>query len=264
MPKFAANLSFFYLGIPFAERFAAAAKAGFMAVEFLFPFELEIPVFQKIIEDNNLQVVLFDAPAGDWAKGERGLGVVRGRDDEFTQSIGKAVKYANVVELKQINVLAGINYEDDEKINTARLIERLRYAADEFKKHDINLLLEHINPYDMPGYFVSTPNKAIEVIDQVKRDNVLLQYDFYHAQRMGGDIINFMKKHFDRIAHVQVADSPNRHQPGTGELNYKFILDELDKLGYKGWVGLEYKPTSDANGSLGWIKDMGYALCVAE
>ena len=260
MPKFSANLSFFYLDMPFIDRFAAAAKAGFKAVEFLFPYVEEIPTLQKTLKDTGLEIALFNAPAGDWDKGDRGLPALSGRDEEYTAAIAKAIEYATALNLPHINVLAGNKSDESAEKTTARLVERLRYAADEFGKKGINLLLEHINNYDMPGYFVGTPSQAIAVLDAVGRDNARLQYDIYHAQRTSGELTAFLRTHFQRIGHIQIADNPNRNQPGTGEINYPFLLNEIDKLGYKGWVGLEYKPDPDANGSLGWIKGMGYSL----
>lgn len=261
MPKFSANLSFFYLDRPLLERFAAAAKSGFKGVEFLLPYGESVADIQKALTENNLEMALFNSPSGDWDGGERGLGVVSGRDDEFAAAIATAIEYATAVKLRRVNVLAGIDKSGGSFDQaTDRLVERLRYAADQFAKHGMTMLLEHINPFDMPGYFVSTPNQAIDILDRVGRDNAKLQYDVYHAQRMSGELVGFMQKHFSRIGHVQIADNPKRNQPGTGEINYKFVLDELDRLGYDGWVGLEYKPDPDADGSLGWITAMGYSL----
>lgn len=261
MPRFSANLSFFYLDLPFLERFPAAAKAGFKAVEFLFPYGETIPDLQKVLRDNNLRIALHNAPPGDWDRGERGLCVLEGRDAEFTAAIAKAIEYATALEVPRVNVLAGIDASGGPADKaTDRLVERLRYAADEFARHKLVALLEHINPFDMPGYFVATPGQAIRVLDAVGRDNAMLQYDVYHAQRTRGELTAFLRTHFSRINHIQVADNPSRNQPGTGEINYRFFLDELDRLGYKGWVGLEYKPDPNANASLGWITDMGYSL----
>lgn len=261
MPKFSANLSFFYLDKNFTDRFAAAAKRGFKAVEFLFPYGEEVETIRKLLKDNSLEIVLHNAPAGNWDGGERGLGVLPGRDGEYAESIAKALQYATALKAPRVNILAGVNPEGQSAEQaTDRLVERLRYAADEFGRHGVTVLLEHINPYDMPGYFVGTPGQAIKVLDAVGRDNVRLQYDVYHAQRTSGELTAFLRTHFDRIDHIQVADNPNRNQPGTGEINYKFFMDELDRLGYKGWVGLEYKPAPDADASLGWITEMGYGI----
>lgn len=261
MPKFSANLSFFYLDRPFVDRFAAAARSGFKWVEFLSPYGETIPVLQKALRDTDLQIALFNSPSGDWDNGERGLGVLRGRDDEFADAIAKAVLYATALGTPRVNVLAGLDpgAETPDAL-TARLTERLRHAADEFAKAGLTMLLEHINPYDMPGYFVATPRQAIAVLDAVGRDNAKLQYDVYHAQRMAGELTAFLRDHFDRIGHIQIADNPGRNQPGTGEINYRFLLSELDRLGYAGWVGLEYKPVPDADGSLGWIEEMGFGV----
>lgn len=259
MPKFSANLSFFYLDLPFIQRFAAAARAGFKAVEFLFPYGETIPDLRDALDGNGLRVALHNAPAGDWDKGERGLAVLEGRDAEFEAAIAKAIEYATALGVPRINVLAGIDVSGGPADKaTARLVERLRYAADEFAGHGMTVLLEHINPFDMPGYFVSTAEQAIAALDAVGRDNAMLQYDVYHAQRTCGELTAFLRTHFSRIGHIQIADNPGRNQPGTGEINYRFFLEELDRLGYDGWVGLEYKPAPDADASLGWMREMGY------
>ena len=261
MPKFSANLNFLYGNLPFLEQFPAAAADGFKAVEFVSPYGCEPAALRKVLDDNKLIASLFNAPAGDWGKGERGLTVLEERDREYRDSVDTIIKYANVLGTKCVNVMAGINSKEESKAKMFdRLVERLRFAADVFAKHNIVLLLEHINNFDIPGYCVGTPAEALEVISRVDRKNAKIQYDIYHAQRTSGELTKFLRDNFARIGHIQVADNPGRNQPGTGEMNYKFLLDELDRLGYQGWVGLEYKPLPNAGGSLGWIKAMGYSL----
>lgn len=261
MLKFSVNLSFFYLDMPFLDRFTAAAKSGFKAVEYLSPYEEEAESVREALDDNSLVQALFNSPSGDWNGGERGLLVLEKRDSEFADAIDKAVDYAVVLNCPRVNVLAGINKTREPVEKTeARLVERLQYAADVFAKHDLTALLEHINPIDMPGYFVGTPGYAIALLNRVGRPNAKLQYDVYHASRTVGELTTFLREHFNQIGHIQIADNPDRHQPGTGEINYAFFLRELDRLGYQGWVGLEYKPYPTPDESLGWIKAMGFAL----
>lgn len=261
MPKFAANLNFFYGGLPFLEQFAAARKDGFNAVEFVSPYEFEPAVVRKALADSSLTTALFNAAIGSWAAGDRGVTSVKGREDEFRALIDKVPAYCKELSCPRVNVMAGIPDASEDRASIwKRLIENLRYAADTLGKHGITVLLEHINTYDIPGYFVATPAEALQAVKEVDRENCMIQYDMYHAQRMGGEVTAFMRDNIARIGHVQIADNPNRNQPGTGEMNYKFLLDELDRLGFKGWVGLEYKPTPTPAESLGWVKEMGYSL----
>ena len=262
MPNFAANLNFFYGDLPFLERFPAAKRDGFKGVEFVEPYMCAPEEVAKVTKENGITTALFNAAIGDWSKGERGLTVIEDREDDFRALIDKVPAYAKALECPRVNVMAGINTNKSEAYDKTwtRLIERLRYAADTLGKHGITVLLEHINNFDIPGYFVRTPNEALKAIQEVDRANCMIQYDIYHAQREQGELTAFMRENISRIGHVQIADNPGRNQPGTGELNYKFLLDELDRLGFKGWVGFEYKPLPNAAGSLGWIKEMGYSL----
>lgn len=225
------------------------------------PYDESAGTFRHALDKCNMTMVLLNAPAGDWAGGERGLAVLPGREQEFTMSILEACRYAGAVGCKRVNVLAGIGDEQEKRDATeARLVARLRHAADILAPYGIVLLLEPINPMDFHGFFVDKPTYAIRLMDKVARDNVKLQYDVYHAQRTEGELTIFIRTHFDRIGHIQIADNPGRHEPGTGEINYPFLLDELERLGYEGWVGLEYKPRSDTESSLGWLHEMGYDL----
>ena len=261
MLKFSANLNFFYGDLPFLDQIAAAAKDGFKGVEFVSPYGCEPEEVKKALDNAGIVASLFNGPPGDWGKGERGLVGLEERGDDFKKSVDTIIKYSNVIGCKRINVMAGIPTKPIawEKL-ADMLTDRLGYAADAFAGHGITLLLEHINNYDIPGYCVETPARALEIIDRLNRKNAKIQYDVYHAQRTSGELVNFLRANFAKIDHIQIADNPGRNQPGTGEVNYKFVLDELDRLGYQGWVGLEYKPLPNAAGSLGWIKEMGYSL----
>ncbi len=261
MPNFAANLSFMYLDKPLPGRIAAAAKRGFRAVEYMFPYEESAETLKKALDDNKVQQVLINCPAGAWDKGDRGLAAAPGRDDEFKASIEKGIQYALALGCPRLNVMCGKAGDGESRDKVmSRLVERYAYAADQFAKHKLTVIIEHINGIDMPGYFGSTPALALELVKKVNKPNFKIQYDVYHAQRMAGELTNFLKDNLTLIEHMQIADNPGRHQPGTGEINYRFFLDQCDKLGYKGWIGLEYKPEPDADNSLGWVAEYGYKL----
>lgn len=261
MLKFAANLNFFYAGKPLFEAFALAKADGFSAVEFVSPYANSPEDVVAELKKNNLTAALFNGPAGDWAAGERGLTVLPGRDAEFTRSVESMIAYAKALGVKNINVMAGVVKEPEpcEK-RWDRLVGRLREAASGLKTIGVNALVEHINNYDMPGYFVDTPAMALKAVEAVGMDNCKIQYDVYHAARSSGELTRFLRDHFDAIGHIQIADNPGRNQPGTGEINYKFILGEIDRLGYKGYIGLEYSPKPGGAESLAWVKEMGYSL----
>ncbi|MDR1534989.1 MAG: TIM barrel protein [Planctomycetota bacterium] len=254
MLKFSANLGFLYPELPLLEEIAAAAAAGFKGVEVMFPYPEPPEKVAEALSARSLTLALFNALPGNWAAGERGLAVLPGRDQDFRASLDKAVEYAVALGCPRVNVMAGVkNFDEPREKTLDRLVDRLGQAADVFAKHNLNALLEHINPYDMPGYFVSTPKEAIAVLERVKRPNAKLQYDIYHAQRTSGELTAFLRDHFSQIEHIQIADNPGRNQPGTGEINYPFIFCELERLGYQGWIGLEYKPTPSAAGSFAWM-----------
>lgn len=255
MLKFDVHLGFFYGDKPFADRFAAATADGFKAVEMLSPYEDTPDAVRKLMEAQGQQCILFNSPAGDWNAGERGIAVLEDREADFLAAVDTIVQYATALNCKRINFMAGINKKPEPVYRAfGRLVDRYRHAADVFAKHGITLLLEHINNYDFPGYFVGTPARAFEVIKAVNRDNAMIQFDVYHAQRAEGEVVDFLRNNFDMIGHIQVADNPGRNQPGTGEVNYDFIFTELERLNYQGWIGLEYKPTPNSAASLGWMK----------
>ena len=254
MPKFAANLSMLFTEVDFLDRFAAAARTGFKGVEYLFPYDHPAEEIRRRLEDNGLEQVLFNLPAGDWAAGERGIACHPDRVEEFREGVERAIAYASVLGNTQVNCLAGIQPEgvsDAEARQT--LIENLRYAAGKLSAAGILLIAEPINTRDIPGFFLNRTEQALAIFDEVGSDNLKLQYDIYHMQIMEGDLAPTIEKHLDRIAHVQIADNPGRHEPGTGEIHYPFLFAHLDRLGYQGWVGAEYKPAGRTEEGLGWL-----------
>lgn len=254
MPRFAANLTMMFNEVPFIERFALAAKAGFGGVEFLFPYDYEPEVIVKKLKDNNLQVVLFNMPPGDWEAGERGIAAIPGREDEFKQNVDIALKYALAFGTKKLHAMSGIvdvfNRQECEKT----FINNFQYAADKLKPHGITLLVEPINTRNMPGYFINHQLDAVKLLEKVDRSNTSVQFDLYHAQIMDGDITRLAEKMLGKFTHIQVASVPDRHEPNQGELNYAHVFDHLDKIGYDGWIGCEYNPKNDTTEGLGWFE----------
>jgi len=261
MPKFAANLTMLYTDSPFLERFVRAKASGFRFVEYLFPYEHDIGALADALAKNSLTQVLFNLPAGNWGAGDRGIAAYPDRISEFRQGVARALQVAKVLQVKQLNCLVG---KRDKKIpladQTRVMIENLRHAARALAEQDITLLLEMLNPYDVPGFLIATPTRAFQIQDRVAAPNLKIQYDLYHAQRAEGEPANTFQKNLARIAHVQIADNPGRHQPGTGEINYRCLFDWIDKLGYTGYVGLEYIPTGTTEQSLAWVREYGYSL----
>ncbi|MDN3557903.1 hydroxypyruvate isomerase [Halomonas maura] len=254
MAKFAANLSMLFTEVDFLDRFQAAAAAGFKGVEYLFPYDFEAAEIKRRLDDNGLTQVLFNLPAGDWGAGERGIACHPDRVEEFRAGVDRAIEYARVLGNTQVNCLAGIQPEgvsDAEARQT--LVDNLRFAADRLEAAGILLIAEPINTRDIPGFFLNRTAQALAIFDEVGSRNLKLQYDIYHMQIMEGDLAPTIEKHLDRIAHVQLADNPGRHEPGTGEINYPFLFAHLDRLGYQGWIGCEYKPHAGTREGLGWL-----------
>lgn len=261
MPTMAANLSLLFTELEFMQRFEAAAQAGFTQVEYLFPYAFEAAELRAQLDRHQLTQVLHNLPPGDWDAGERGIACHPGRVDEFRQGVALAIDYAKVLGVKQLNCLAGIKPPDvDVETAMQTLIASVRYAANALKPHGIKLLLEPINSFDMPGFLVNTTAQGIAVLDASGSDNAFLQYDIYHAQRMEGELTNTIAQHLPRIAHMQLADTPGRHEPGTGEINYAFLFAALDRLGYRGTVGCEYKPLTNTLDGLAWLQRYTVAL----
>jgi len=254
MPRFAANLSMLFTEEDFLDRFKAAADAGFKGVEYLFPYDYPAADIKQRLDENGLTQVLFNLPAGDWAAGERGIACHPDRIEEFRAGVDRAIDYAKVLGNTQVNCLAGIQPAGVSDADARRtLIDNLRFAADRLAAAGILLIAEPINTRDIPGFFLNRTEQALAIFDEVGSDNLKLQYDIYHMQIMEGDLAPTIEKHLDRIAHVQLADNPGRHEPGTGEIHYPFLFAHLDRLGYAGWIGAEYKPAGTTQEGLGWL-----------
>jgi hydroxypyruvate isomerase len=254
MPRFAANLSMLFTEVSFIDRFAAAARAGFRAVECQFPYAESAETIAAQLHEHDLQMVLHNLPAGDWAAGERGIACHPDRVAEFRQGVVQAIDYATTLGCPQLNCLAGIAPAGvPEDVVRDTFIANLRFAASEMKAVGLRLLVEPINTFDIPGFYVSRTDQALELIDAVGADKLCLQYDVYHAQRMEGELANTLVRYLSRMAHIQIADNPGRHEPGTGEINYAWLFRHLDAIGYQGWVGCEYKPATTTEAGLGWM-----------
>ena len=257
MPKFAANLSMLFTEVPFLDRFEHAAKAGFSAVEFLFPYAFATADIKARLDANGLKLVLHNLPAGDWDAGERGIACLPDRVDEFREGVARAVEVGTALGVPQLNCLAGkapIGAAD--ATLRATFVANLKYAAAALKKANLKLLIEPINTYDIPGFYLNRTAQALAILDEVAADaktgNAFLQYDAYHMQRMEGELAATIEKHLARIAHIQIADNPGRHEPGTGEIDHAFLFRHLDRIGYAGYVGCEYKPATTTEAGLGW------------
>ena len=255
MPKFAANLSMMFNEHDFPNRFAAAAKAGFDAVEFLFPYDYSPAEVAQWHKENNLKNVLFNLPPGDWAAGERGIAALPGREAEFRAGVAKAVEYALALGTPQLHMMAGlVPAGSDIAIHRKTYLENMKFAAQALAKHNLTLLLEPINTRDMPGYFLNTQVQAHELRVESGEPNVKVQMDFYHAQIMEGDLAETFKKYFKDIGHTQIASVPKRNEPDDGEVNYPYLYQLLDEMGYEGYVGCEYRPKGKTEDGLDWFK----------
>lgn len=256
MPKFAANITMLFTELPFLDRFAAAQKAGFEAVELQFPYAFEASEIAARLADNGLELVLHNLPPGDWRAGERGIAVLADREGEFQDGVRRAIDYAGALGCRQLNCLTGIAPKG---VDPARLralvVENLTYAAAELKRADMRLLIEPLNLRDAPAFYLNRSAQALDLIAEIGADNLFLQYDVYHMQVMEGDLARTIEAALDRIGHIQIADNPGRGEPGTGEINYPFLFGHLDAVGYAGWVGAEYLPRGRTEDGLGWLAD---------
>jgi hydroxypyruvate isomerase len=256
MPKFSANLSILFTENDFLDRFDVAAKAGFSAVEYVGPYDHPPEVVAARLKKNGLAQALFNLPPGDWGRGERGIAVMPDRIDDFRRGVETAIRYAQALGCGQVNCLAGIAPQGIERAALENvLVENLGYAAGRLKEAGIRLLIEPVNTLDVPGFFLTTSRQALALIERVGSDNLHLQYDIYHMQVMEGDLARTIEKNLGRIAHVQIADNPGRNEPGTGEIDYPFLFDHLDRIGYAGWVGAEYRPKAGTAEGLGWFRE---------
>jgi hydroxypyruvate isomerase len=255
MPKFCANLSMLFAEHPFLDRFAAAARAGFTAVEFQFAYDQDQSAVAERLAANGLTQVLFNLPPGDFARGERGIACHPGRTSEFQDSAGLGIDCAKALGCKMLNCLAGIAPPGIAR-ETAweTLVGNLRFAASALEKEGILLVVEPINFHDIPGFFLNRSAEAMAAIEACGSANAKLQYDLYHMQRMEGELAATSERLLPRIGHIQIADTPGRHEPGTGEINYPFLFQHLDRIGYAGWVGCEYRPLAGTVAGLGWLE----------
>jgi hydroxypyruvate isomerase len=253
MPRFAANLTMLFNEVPFLDRFERAAKAGFEAVEFLFPYAYDAAEIRQRLDAHGLQLVLHNLPAGNWDAGERGIACHPDRVGEFREGVERAISYATALGVGQLNCLAGKAPPGvPDTLLRQTFVANLSFAAQALGNAGIKLLIEPINSFDIPGFYLTRTDQAIALLDEVGSANAYVQYDIYHAQRMEGELAATMQKHLARIAHIQLADNPGRNEPGTGEINYAFLFRHLERIGYAGWIGCEYKPAATTEAGLGW------------
>jgi hydroxypyruvate isomerase len=249
MPRFAANLSFMFAERPFPERFAAAAQAGFRGVEFLFPYEHDAAAIRDALDAAGLEQALFNCPPGDWEAGERGMAAIPGREAEFRESFDLALSYAETIRPGRLHVMAGLTSGAESR---RTYIGNLRWAA--ARAPDRVLTIEPINTRDIPGYFLNRSDEAVAVIEEVGAPNLRLQFDLYHAQIMEGDLTRRLERLMPLIGHLQIAGVPDRHEPDEGEVDFPHLFGTLDRLGYDGWVGCEYRPAGRTEDGLGWFR----------
>lgn len=258
MPKFAANLTMLFTEAAFMDRFALAKQAGFDYVEYLLPYAYGAAELKAQLAAHGLKQILFNLPCGNWAAGDRGIAAHPDRVDEFRQGVTQAITYAQALGVSQLNCLAGKRVAGfDDPQHWKVLVENVRFAAQALQAQGLTLLVEAINHFDVPEFFLNRTGQVLKLIEEVGMPNVLVQYDVYHAQREEGELIATLRKNIPKIGHIQIADNPGRHQPGTGEINYPFVFREIDALGYGGFIGLEYIPAGESKASFGWIKEFG-------
>ena len=254
MPKFAANLSMMFNEVEFLDRFAAAAEAGFTGVEYLFPYAWDKVELAERLSEAGLTQALFNMPPGDWDAGERGLAILPERVEAFRAGVETAIDYAKALGCTRLHAMAGLAPAGaDPAVLRRTYVDNLRYAAEKTAAAGIKLLIEAINTRDIPGFYLNTSRQALEIIEEVGSANLFFQYDIYHMQIMEGDLAPTLEANLGRIAHLQLADTPGRHEPGTGEINYPFLFAHLDRIGYSGWIGCEYKPATTTAEGLGWF-----------
>jgi hydroxypyruvate isomerase len=257
MPRFSANLTFLFNEVPFLERFGEAAQAGFRAVEFAFGYGFQVKEIVARVEEHSLEVVLINAPAGDWDTGDRGLASLPGREHEFAASVVTGLRYAQALKCPRLHVMAGVTPEgadDEERARRLRTFKRnLRFACQEAAEQNVTVLIEPINLRDMPNYLLSKQADAHAIREELGMANLRVQMDLYHAQVMEGDLTTKLRRWLPHIGHVQIAGVPARNEPNVGELNFEFLFKLLDELRYDGWIGCEYRPAQSTAGGLGWL-----------
>jgi len=255
VPNFNANLSMMFTEIDFLERFGAAAKAGFPGVEFLFPYEYPAARIKEQLDKHKLKMVLFNMPPGDWAAGDRGIACDPARINQFQENVGKAVEYAQALGCGMIHCMAGLKPRgvSEEKMRET-YIANLQFAGKELAKFNMKVLIEAINTRDIPGFYLNYSRQAFDIMHYANVPNLLFQYDIYHMQIMEGDLAPTVEKNLAKIGHMQLAGTPGRHEPSTGEINYPFLFGFFDRIGYKGWIGCEYRPATRTEEGLGWLR----------
>jgi hydroxypyruvate isomerase len=255
MPNFCANLSFLFNDVGFLDRFDRAARAGFRAVEFHFPYAFDKNELADRARAAGVEVALFNLTAGDWDKGDRGIACIPARVSEFRDGVGRAIEYARALGCKRVNCLSGIAPPRmPESTLRETFVSNLRYAAAELGRDGITLLAEPVNTRSVPGSYLRNSGQALALMDEARAGNVRLQYDVFHMQIMEGDLAKTIETHIARIGHIQIADVPDRHEPGSGEINYPFLFERIDRLGYQGWIGCEYAPAGRTEDGLGWLR----------
>jgi hydroxypyruvate isomerase len=261
VPRFSANLTFLYTELPFTDRFAAAGEAGFGAVEYMFPYDYDAGELRQGLDAAGVRQVLFNLPAGDWDGGDRGVACDPARVEEFRSGVAQALEYAAVLGVDQLNLLSGkVRDGVSAQEHWATLVDNTRYAARELAAAGRTLLVEQVNTVDNPGFLLATTEQVSQLLDEVGAANVRVQFDVFHVQRAQGNVCDRFDALRPRIGHVQIADNPGRHQPGTGEIDFGFVLAHVDASGFDGWVGLEYVPDPDTTASLGWLAEHGLTL----
>lgn len=255
MPKFSANLTMMFNEVEFLNRFERASKVGFKAVEYMFPYIWPKNQLVDILKTNDLRQVLHNLPAGDWEAGERGIACLPGRKGEFQEGVEMAIEYAKALGCPALNCLVGLTPlgYDTEKVHET-LIYNLQFAAVTLEKEGIRLFVEPLNDQDIPGFHLVCTRDTLSLLDEINHPNLWLQYDIYHMQKMEGDLINTIETNLARIGHIQLADNPGRHEPGTGEINFSNLFHAIDAAGYDGWIGCEYIPAGKTVEGLGWFK----------
>lgn len=254
MPKFAANLSWLYQDLPFLQRFKAAAKSGFKAVEFLFPYPFKPAEISARLEETELTMVLFNAPPGDFDEGERGLAAIPSRESDFRASVQQALKYVERLRPKCLHIMAGIVGDVDPERALESYLTNIQFVLEETKGTELIITLEAINSHDIPGYFLTTIEQTAEILGELNHPRLKIQLDWYHAQIMGGDLSWRTKRFFPQIGHIQVAGVPDRNEPDCGEVYFPHLFRLVDQLDYQGWIGCEYQPATTIEEGLGWLK----------
>ena len=257
MPRFAANLSFLFLELPFLDRFEAAAKAGFKGVEFLNPFEAPKAEIATRLEKHGLTQALFNMAHGDWSKGERGMSAIPGREAEFEKAVAGAIDYAQALGCKRLFAMAGLKHHG---ANRQTYVANLKTATRLCAPHGIDVIIEPINTRDIPGYFLNLTEDARSIIHEVAMPNIGLQFDLYHRQVMQGDVTMAIREFGALAKHYQIASPPDRGEPDEGELNYRYLFQAIDASGFDGWIGCEYKPRNGTVAGLGWAEKCGVRL----